>query len=416
MCLRRKIRELLALKFDYFWGIIVIAMQRYFILLICIFMVGCAPSIRRSYIVDNNSAAVRRAIDGGADVNAQTLLSGYGNSASNGSLLIFASKIGSSDVANLLVVCGADINAQGGNGETALLETLKTGNWETAKLLIANGADVKMQNSSGESALIVAAQNNSITLINLLLEKGANINLRSKSGTTALMEAADRNFTDMAKLLIDKGAKINLKDNNNRTALIIAATNNNSSLSKLLIEHGAYTHVKNNHGNTALDIAEEKNYPDVVKILLNTQPTRRRKNRSKLYKKNIAVANFESTPPLSASDAGFITNFFQRALVNTRIFNVLDRNNMDKILAEQGFQQKGCTTADCAVQMGKLLNVQLIVVGTCGKLLSRYILTVDIIDVETSLILASFKEDCTRDTGIEQMVFKLTDEVKKTAY
>ena len=364
----------------------------------------------------NNTAAVRKAIDSGADINAQTLLSGYGRSASNGSLLIFAAKMGSYDVAKLLIASGADINAQGENGETALLETLKIGDWSIANMLLEKGADIKIHNFDGETALIIAAKNNSINLIDQLLEKGSKINAKSKSGMTALMEAAGRNCTDLAKLLINRGADVNLKDDSNRTALIMAAENNNADLAKILIEHGAYTHIKNNQGNNALDIAEDKNYPDVVKALLNTQPVRKIKYGSNLNKKNIAVANFESSPPLSASDAGFITNFFQRALVNTRIFNVLDRNNMDKILAEQGFQQMGCTTADCAVRMGRLLNVQMIVVGTCGKLVSRYILTVDIIDVETSQIIASFKEDCNTDTGIEKMVFKLTDEVKKALY
>jgi len=379
-------------------------------------MTGCAPSIRRSYIINNNADAVQKAIDAGADINAATTLSGYGSSASNGPLLIFAAKMGAHDIAKLLIAAGADINAQGENGETALLEALRRGDWLIADMLLENGADIKIPNSDGETALTIAAKNNSINLIDRLLAKGSKINATNKAGMTALMAAAAKNYTDLAKLLIDRGADVNLKDNNNNTALTMAAENNNAPLAKILIERGAYTHIKNNHGYSALDIAENKNYPDVVKALLNTQPKNRIKYGSDPKKKNIAVANFESNPPLSASDAGFITNFFQRALINTRAFNVLDRSNMDKTLAEQGFQQMGCTTADCAVQMGRLLNVQLIIVGTCGKLFSRYILAVDIIEVETGQIIDSFKEDSATSAGIEQMAIKLTDKVKTALY
>ncbi|PIY15717.1 MAG: hypothetical protein COZ15_06730 [Elusimicrobia bacterium CG_4_10_14_3_um_filter_49_12_50_7] len=391
-------------------------MQKYLILSICVFAAGCSPSIRRSYIINNNTNAVRTAIASGADINATTSLSGYGSSASNGPLLIFAAKMGTHDIAKLLIAAGADVNAQGENGETALLEALKRGDWLIANLLMENGADIKIPNSEGETALTIAAKHNSINLIDRLLAEGSKINATNKAGMTALMVAASKNYTDLAKLLINRGADVNLKDNNNNTALTMAAENNNAPLAKILIEHGAFTHIKNSHGYSALDIAENKNYPDVVKALLNTPTRNRIKYGADPKKKNIAVANFESHPPLSASDASFITTFFQRALINTRVFNVLDRNNMDKTLAEQGFQQLGCTTAYCAVQMGKLLNVQLIIVGTCGQLFSRYILAVDIIDVETGQIIGSFKEDSATSSGIEKMVFKLADEVKNVIY
>jgi len=128
-------------------------------------------------------------------------------------------------------------------------------------------------------------------------------------------------------------------------------------------------------------------------------------------KRNIAVSNFEARAPISASEAEFITDFFRSALVKTEYFNVLDRNNMDKILAEQGFQQTGCTTEECAVQMGKLLNVNLIAIGKCGMLRSRYILTVNIIDVETGKIVFSDSEDCYSEKEIEKMTTRIVEKI-----
>lgn len=215
----------------------------------------------------------------------------------------------------------------------------------------------------------------------------------------------------MAKLLIKKGADVNARDQNGLTPLMHTAENNLFELAKLLLENDADVNLKDMYGNTALFIAKKKNNFLMIEILSESSVWGVKKSQPR--GKNIAVADFESNPPLSASDGSFITNFFRRALVNSKIFNVLDRSNMDKILAEQGFQQTGCTTEDCAVQMGKLLNVHLIVIGSCGKLVSRYILTIDIIDVETSEIIASFKEDCNSDTEIENMTVKLVNTIKK---
>ncbi|PKM99773.1 MAG: hypothetical protein CVU78_04510 [Elusimicrobia bacterium HGW-Elusimicrobia-2] len=128
--------------------------------------------------------------------------------------------------------------------------------------------------------------------------------------------------------------------------------------------------------------------------------------------KNMAVSNFEARAPLSASESAFITDFFRSAVVEIGFFNVVDRNNMDKILAEQGFQQMGCTTENCAVQMGKLLNVHYITIGSCGKLLSRFILTVNVVDVESGQIVFSANEDCYSEREIEKMASRIAEKIK----
>ena len=135
------------------------------------------------------------------------------------------------------------------------------------------------------------------------------------------------------------------------------------------------------------------------------------KKKKILKGKNIAVSGLEGRPPLSASDVAFITDFLRSAIIETGVFNVVDRNNMEKVLAEQGFQQTGCTTEECAVQMGKLLNVHLIAVGSCGKLLSRFILTINIVDVETGKFIYSAKEACYSEEEIEIMVERIVERI-----
>jgi hypothetical protein len=80
-------------------------------------------------------------------------------------------------------------------------------------------------------------------------------------------------------------------------------------------------------------------------------------------------------------------------LVKTNAFVVLERAVMDEILKEQGFQQTGCTTTECAVEVGKLLNVQKMVSGTTGKLGKTWTMDISLIDIETSQIEKSFFRD-----------------------
>lgn len=107
---------------------------------------------------------------------------------------------------------------------------------------------------------------------------------------------------------------------------------------------------------------------------------------------NIAVAEFVGKN-VSQADASIVTDFLRTELVSAGLFNVMDRNNMDTVLAEQKFQNSGCTEQECAVEMGKLLNIKQVLVGSLSKLLDSYYVTVNVVDVETGKISASYNSD-----------------------
>ncbi len=134
-------------------------------------------------------------------------------------------------------------------------------------------------------------------------------------------------------------------------------------------------------------------------------------------KENIAVFDFKALN-VSAADAAAISDFVRTALVNTGGYTVLERSNIDKILAEQGFQQTGCTTEECAIQIGKLLNVQKAVIGSYSKVNDLNFITANIIDMETSRIIISkrvnFKDIGDVDSAVDKLVSFITGEQKKT--
>lgn len=124
---------------------------------------------------------------------------------------------------------------------------------------------------------------------------------------------------------------------------------------------------------------------------------------------NIAVLDLDGEG-VTESEARIISSRLRTNLFNTNKFSVIERDAMDQILKEQGFQQSGCTTSECAVEVGKLLGVRLIVAGEIGKLTDLYALSIRLIDVESGKILRTATEDC--ECSIKEV---LTESVKKVS-
>ena len=103
-------------------------------------------------------------------------------------------------------------------------------------------------------------------------------------------------------------------------------------------------------------------------------------------KPNIAVSEL-SGKGISGMDASIVSDFLREALVNTMKFKVLERSNMEQILAEQKFQISGCTSEECAVKLGRLLNVQRVIVGSVSKLDVMYYVSIRMVDVEKGEIV-----------------------------
>ena len=85
-------------------------------------------------VMSGDFAEVKRLIDAGADVNAQT---NEGTTA-----LMYASAAGRTEIAELLIEEGTDVNAQTKGGVTALMFASMMGETEAAQLLIETGADI----------------------------------------------------------------------------------------------------------------------------------------------------------------------------------------------------------------------------------------------------------------------------------
>ncbi len=107
----------------------------------------------------------------------------------------------------------------------------------------------------------------------------------------------------------------------------------------------------------------------------------------------IAVLDLDAIG-VTQAESQTLTDRLRSELVNTGAFTVIERGEMNEILTEQGFQQTGCTSDACAVEIGKLLNVQRIVAGSIGKIGAVYTVSLRMIDVESGVIVMTVTEDC----------------------
>lgn len=92
---------------------------------------------------------------------------------------------------------------------------------------------------------------------------------------------------------------------------------------------------------------------------------------------------------INESEAAVISEQLRVEFTRAEQIRLIERSQMKEILKEQGFQQSGCTNEECAVEVGQLLGVKNIVIGSIGMAGSYTVLAVRIIDVGTGEIVVN---------------------------
>jgi TolB-like protein len=103
----------------------------------------------------------------------------------------------------------------------------------------------------------------------------------------------------------------------------------------------------------------------------------------------IAVTSFEA-PSLDPDAQASIVSALSSALLEQGKVRVMEREQMDRILAEQGFSASGaCDITSCAVEMGRILAVDQLVSGRIGRVGQTYTISARRVDVRTGEVLRS---------------------------
>ena len=105
-------------------------------------------------------------------------------------------------------------------------------------------------------------------------------------------------------------------------------------------------------------------------------------------KQTVAILDFEGRG-INQMEAATLTDRLMSEMVATNAVIMVERNQMNEILQEQGLQQSGCTSSECAAEVGALLGVQNMVSGSFGKLGNTYTVDAKMFSVETGATIRS---------------------------
>ena len=102
----------------------------------------------------------------------------------------------------------------------------------------------------------------------------------------------------------------------------------------------------------------------------------------------MVVATFDAKG-FTQEDIEFVMNVFTSSFANLGVVNIVDRSSFDKIKKELSFQDSDWSDSNKVAEMGRALNASEVAVGQLMKRRNKIILTVKILDVNTTTIIAS---------------------------
>ncbi len=124
----------------------------------------------------------------------------------------------------------------------------------------------------------------------------------------------------------------------------------------------------------------------------------------------VAVFPFNSTG-VNQTTANLTSDFLRRELIKLGRMTIVERDQMETILKAQGENLDECTEEGCAIRMGEMLDMEMIVVGEVVKSFSRFVVSARLIDLTTRKIVLG--GSITRDNIKEEQV---TDDMPELAW
>jgi uncharacterized protein len=298
--------------------------------------------------------------------------------------LELAAENGNPRVVEALVRAGADPKSATPEGETVLMTASRTGSVEAMRVLLVHGADPNAQEHwYGETALIWAAAENHVAAVRLLLEAGAKVDMPGKKMTfprkvggqttlpvgsmTPLMYAARQGALDAVGALVDAGANLDIQDPDGTTATVFAIINGHHDVAAMLVEKGADPNIADSSGMAALYAAVDMNtlpfmhgrpypkpsgrlsVPDLVGVLLAHGADVNQRLKTPLLRRHNNTSTQSlgegTTPLMRAAASGDVP--LMRVLLEHRADPSLRQKNGTTItMLASGFGRRGDHNAD----------------------------------------------------------------------
>jgi ankyrin repeat protein len=190
-------------------------------------------------------------------------------------------------VVELLLKCGAGVEALNKGKKTAEDVASENGNTKVARLIAEYKADANVRNETrsttlnisqhganedgkgeGRGLLHAAAEEGNINVVKSLLERGIDINGRNEADQTSLNRAARKGNLDIVRLLVERGAEVDSRDMWGWTPLHLASQYGHLEVSRVLVNHGANVNARKQDHCTPLDLSARNGHLGIVKLLL----------------------------------------------------------------------------------------------------------------------------------------------------
>ena len=151
-----------------------------------------------------------------------------------------AALFGDAPCIGLVLGKGISIDAQDGQGLTALMLALAYENKQAFHLLLDSGADVNMATVFGWNAL-TAAMIDDPELFHAVLDRVKDVNHPDRDGVTPLMWLVynEHDRPEYVRSMLDRGANVNARAKDGATALSWARKKGNTATVALLLRAGA---------------------------------------------------------------------------------------------------------------------------------------------------------------------------------
>ena len=141
------------------------------------------------------------------------------------------------------------------------------------------------------------------------------------------------------------------------------------------------------------------------------QPVIINENREPL--KKIAILSFRDTAS-AGTTTGFgdaISEMMTTSFIKSNYFEVIERAQIKKIMEEQNFNLSGSVDANTAIQLGKLLGVEYLIVGSVAKLGSLFETDIRFIDTKTGKGILAENGNSRGEENIRPMVNDITNRI-----
>jgi TolB-like protein len=121
-------------------------------------------------------------------------------------------------------------------------------------------------------------------------------------------------------------------------------------------------------------------------------------------KPTVAILDFEGQG-VDASEVQTLSERMRTEIGNTKAVRLIERKAVENIMQEQGLQQSGCTTDECAAKVGQLLGVQFMISGSIGKMGKSFTIDTKMFSVETGETVRS--KSATHDGDISGLLTEM---------